>query len=79
MKIDKHLIFTIVIGTLIAMASSLSATVIMAVIALWVEIEDPERFSFKIGFVAASVYWLVFFFYMYHQLTKNDGTDKETN
>lgn len=76
---NKKLIITIIIGTVIAMASSLGATTLMAIIALFVEIEDPERFSYKIGFIAASVYWLVFFFYMYHKLTENDETDKGTN
>jgi hypothetical protein len=77
--INKKLILTIIIGTVIAMASSLGVTTLMAIIALFVEIEDPERFSFKMGFIAATVYWLVFFLYMYHKLTEKDGTDKGTN
>jgi len=75
----KKLIFTIVIGTAIGMASSLGATVIMSIIALLIEIRNPEEYSFKMGFIAASVYWLVFFFYMYHKLTEKDGTNKGTN
>ena len=76
---NKKLLLAIVIGTVIAMASSFGTTVLMGIIALFVETENPDEFSYKIGFISASVYWLVFFFYMYHQLTKDDGTDKGTN
>lgn len=75
--INKPLLLTIVIGTIIAMALSLGATIIMSVIALTVEIEDPERFGYKIGFVAASVYWLSFFFIMYNKL--KNGTHERTD
>jgi hypothetical protein len=77
--VNKKLILTIIIGTVIAMASSFGATLIMSIIALFVGIEDPEKYSFKMGFIAATTYWLVFFFYMYHKLTEKDGTDKGTN
>ena len=76
---NMKLILTFVKGSIFAMLLSFVATLTMSAIALFVEIDNPEEFSYKIGFIAASVYWLVFFFYMYHQLTKNDGTDKGTN
>jgi len=52
-------------GLLLSAIISLSITLICSFIAL--TIGDPERFEFKVGFIAGSAYWITLFTYMFYK------------